>query len=155
LRPGKRAARSPDVRGPALRHRYAVCLFPLHLLFHLHLSFPLSSFCFFFHFFSLCSVNFKYAYACVIHVLCNHYQLRYSTIIYYTSKRYSSCRCTLCARCRCSDDINFAPSLSSRGQPRFPFFSLPVLELAARATRMITKVPRYGKPVHTVTNRPF
>lgn len=88
----------------------------------------------------------------MIHVLCNHYQLRYSTIIYYTSKRYSSCRCTLCARCRCSDDINFAPSLSSRGQPRFPFFPLTVLKLAARANANdITKVPRYGKPVHTVT----
>lgn len=30
-------------------------------------------------------------------------------------------------------------------------FPLSVLELAARATRMVTKVPRYGKPVHTVT----
>lgn len=91
------------------------------------------------------------------HVLCNHYQLRYSTIIYYTSKRYSSCQCTLCARCRCSDDIDFAspclPSTSSRGQPQS--FSLPLSlpirllanpvpgSLAARATRyrMVTMVP--------------
>lgn len=50
-------------------------------------------------------VTFKYAYACVIHVLCNHYQLWYSTItvffflfsfLYYTTiKRYSISRqCT-------------------------------------------------------------
>jgi len=43
---------------------------------------------------------------------------------------------------------NFAPSLSSRGQPRSPF-SLSVLELAARAMRMIMKV----STVHTVTIR--
>lgn len=44
-----------------------------------------------------------------------------------------------------------SPPAGSRGFLFFLSLSLSVLELAARATRMITKVLHYGKPVHTVT----
>lgn len=82
------------------------------------------------------------------HVLCNHYQLRYSTIIYYTSKRYSSCQCTLCARCRCSDDIDFAspclplPSLAGSRDlfVAFSFLFSPV------------SVPELGCPRDAISN---
>lgn len=44
------------------------------------------------------------------------------------------------------------PRSPPAGSREFPFFSLTVLKLAARANANdITKVPRYGKPVHTVT----
>lgn len=95
------------------------------------------------------------------HVLCNHYQLRYSTIIYYTSKRYSSCQCTLCARYRCSDDIDFAspafPPALLAGSRDLDFFLLLRANLSrSLATRamqhlMVRMVPRCGKLVRTVT----
>lgn len=56
--------------------------------------------------------------------------INYGIVLLYTirAKRYSSCQCILCARCRCSDDINFAPSLPSRRQPRFPLSLSPSSE---------------------------
>lgn len=82
------AKKEKEVRYVSLRSRFSLLFFFL---------------CFFF-------LTFKYAYACAIHVLCNHYQLWYSTIIYYTMIK--QCRCTrsgrTCTRAffKCSDNID-------------------------------------------------
>lgn len=48
-------------------------------------------------------------------------------LIYYTGKRYSSCRCILCAWCKCIDDIDFAlfPFILHTGSNSFCCPSLP------------------------------
>lgn len=78
-------------------------------------------------------------------------QLRYSTIIYYTSKRYSSCQCTLCARCMCSDDIQFCSLIHVTRAA--VFFSPSFMKLIAALCDANDNEgsPLCGKPVHTVT----
>lgn len=101
-----------------------------------------------------------------MYYVCNHYQLRYSTIIYYTSKNGTVVASAISARgvgaVMTSISLASFPSLfplpPAGSRDPFQRFPLPVpfcprVELAARAMRyrMITKVLHCGKSVHTVT----